>query len=110
LNVSDPPDFDAFGITRDTGDEDILRAVVIGPSQPARDIIGGDTKPVKRRAIQHGGKKDTSTATAIAFGPEAQLASKWLNSAQVKQLEKDTGTCRMSWTAFLSFFYLKVSL
>jgi len=95
LNVSDLPVLDALGITRDTADEDILRAVVIGPSQPAHDVIVSGAKPAKRQATQLGSKKRASSVTTIAFEPEAQLASKWLSSAQVKQIEKDTGTCRM---------------
>jgi hypothetical protein len=96
LKVTGPSELDALGITRDTADEDILRAVVIGPSQPVRGGIVSGAKPAKRQASRMGGKKRANNATAIAFGPEAQLVSKWLSSAQVKQLEKDTGTCQMS--------------
>ncbi len=95
MNVTGPPELDTLGIRPDTADEDTLRAVAIGPSQPARGGIVSGTKPAKRRAARLGDIKGTSNATAFAFGPEAQLASRWLSSAEVRQLEKDTGTCRI---------------
>ena len=94
MNVTSPPERDTLGITRDTADEDTLRAVVIGPSRSARGIVSG-TRPAKRRAARVGSKQDTSNTTAISSGPEAQLASRWLSSAEIKQLEEDTGTCRV---------------
>lgn len=105
-----PPGHDTLGITRDTADEDILRAVVVGPSQPARSRIVSGMQPAKRRATRVGGKKRASNPTATTSRPEARLASRWLSSAEVKQLERDTGTCRILWTAFLSSLFLKVSL
>ena len=93
LGLSDPLNLGALGITRDTADEDILRVMGIDPSKSTQDVIVSDTKPVKRRVIQGDDKKRANSATAIGFGPEAQLASRWLTSAQVRQLEKDTGMC-----------------
>lgn len=95
MKVAGPSELDALGITRDPADEDTSRAVVIGPSQPARGQIVSGANPTKRQATRVGGKMPGSNATTIAFEPEAQLASRWLSSAEVKQLEKDTGTCRM---------------
>ena len=93
LNTIDPPEPDTLIITPVTDDEDILRAVATAPSQPAYGGIVKGTKPAKRRAARVGGNKDTSNATAIAIGAEAQLASRWLSSAELRQLEKDTGMC-----------------
>ena len=95
MNTIDPPEPDTLIITPYTDDEDTLPAVVIGPSQPAYGGIVNGTRPAKRRAARVGGNKGTSNAATIALGPEAQLASKWLSSAEVKQLEEDTGTCRV---------------
>lgn len=95
MKVAGPSELDALGITRGPADEDILRTVVIGPSQPARGQIVSGTNLTKRQATRVGDKMPGSNATAIALGPEARLSSRWLSSAEVKQLEKDTGTCRM---------------
>lgn len=93
LELSDPLNLGALGITRDTTDEEILPVVGIGPSKSTQDVIVSDAEPVKHRVIQGDDKKRANSATAIGFEPEAQLASRWLTSAQVRQLEKDTGMC-----------------
>jgi len=95
LKLSGLPVPDALRINRGTTDEDISRAAGISPSKSAQDVLVIDAKPLKRRVIREGDKKRASHTTTISSGPEAQLASKWLNSAQVRQLEKDTGMCRM---------------
>ena len=95
LKFSGPPDLDALRTTGDTADEDVLRTVGPGPSKSAQGVMVSDAKPSKRRVARAGSKRGASNATATGLGPEALLASKWLSSAQVKQLEKDTGACRM---------------
>lgn len=92
LKLPDSPNLGALGVNRDMADEDILE---IGPSKSAQHVIVSDSKPFKRRVIREGNKERANNTTTIGFGPEAQLASKWLNSAQVKQLEEDTGMCRI---------------
>lgn len=95
MKDSDLPGDNTLGITRDTADEDILRTVVIGPSQPKRGTIVSSMRPARHRATRVDGKRRASNATAITSGPEAQLASRWLSSAEVKKLEKDKGPCRI---------------
>jgi hypothetical protein len=99
LKFPGPPDLDALGIATDTTDEDTLQAVGVRLSKSSvRDVIVGGTKPASRQVTREGGKMRASKAAAVRPGPETQLASKWLNSAQVKQLEKDTGESCHYWT------------
>jgi len=109
LKLSGSPDLDVLGTTRDPTDEDTLRVAEVGPSKSARGVIISSAGPARRRTTRGDGKRRASRATSVGFGPEAQLASKWLSSAQVRQLEKDTGMCRMLQRALLILF-LKVSL